>query len=370
MKTPGLGAGAVEQTPRENLSTIGLLITNSADRRLLIDFLQHSGYQVRAGVPSEGLLDDWAEISMIITDEHAAQQYGKELLALKHQLGGFFLPVLIALPQKSESAPWLHAGFDDVLRLPLRKQELAARLQVYLLLREQSEESHRLTRQVVLAQEAERQRLSRELHDEIGQALTAVSFNLQAYQQSVGNSTVESQLQDSLSIIESTLHQVRDLALDLHPAILDDLGLIAALQWYMGRQAERASLTMELVADPLETSLPADLNTTCFRIVQEALTNILRHARAKKVLVELHQHNAELELVIRDDGIGFDVQAARQRAAHGASLGLLGMQERVLLVKGHLQIKSAPGVGTEIRARFPLPPAALSQPRGARRRPR
>jgi signal transduction histidine kinase len=365
VKTPRFGAGALDKFLSENTFTIGLLISNSADRRLLIDFLQHSGYQVRAGMPSPGLLDDWAKISLIITDERTARQYGKELLALKHQSGGFFMPLLIALPQNSEGAPWLHGGFDDVLRMPLKKQELAARLQVYLHLRAQSEESRRLASQVVLAQEAERKRLSRELHDEIGQALTAVSFNLQAYQQAVGDSTVEAQLQDSLSIIESTLHQVRDLALDLHPTILDDLGLVAALQWYIGRQAQRAGLIIELIADPTETSLPAELNTTCFRIVQEALTNILRHARAKKVVVELRRHRADLELVIRDDGIGFDVSAVR-----GASLGLLGMQERVVLLSGQIKIKSKPGSGTEIRARFPLAPPVNSphHAQGKRRR--
>jgi signal transduction histidine kinase len=235
---------------------------------------------------------------MVISDEPSARQYRQDLLALKQQAGGYFLPLLIALAPHAESIPWLAAGFDDVLRMPLRKAELAARLQVYLLLREQSKESRRLTRQVVLTQEAERKRLSRELHDEIGQALTAVSFNLQALHQLSGNSNVPAPLQDSLNIIEGTLQQVRDLSLDLHPAILDDLGLVAALQWYVERQAERASLTIELNADPLEVNLAEDVKTSCFRIAQEALTNILRHAKAKTVQVELHQRKAELELVI------------------------------------------------------------------------
>lgn len=361
MNTPRIGTGAQGKTASENPYTIGLLITNSADRRLLIDFLRDSRYYVRAGTPSQVSLDEWADISLIITDERAARQYEKELLALKQQSGGFFLPLLITLSYSSESAPWLRAGFDDVLRMPQRKKELAARLQVYLHLRAQSEESRRLAAQVVLAQEAERKRLSRELHDEIGQALTAVSFNLQAYQKTVGDSAVEAKLQESLGIIESTLHQVRDLALDLHPTILDDLGLVAALEWYIARQTERTGLRIEFAADHLEPGLPENLNTACFRIVQESLTNILRHAHANKVAVELRRHPVELELVIRDDGVGFDVRAARQRAAHGMSLGLLGMQERALLLNGQLQIKSARGRGTEIRARFPLDVARAAQ---------
>lgn len=352
-------AGAPAVPLGNSVPTIGLLITNSADRRLLAAFLHWSGYGVRAVAPSEVVLDDWTDLSLIITDERAAQLHKKELLALKNQSGGFFLPVLIALAQKSESTVWLNAGFDDALRLPLRKAELSARLQVYLELRDRSEESRRLTRQVVQAQEVERQRLSRELHDEIGQALTAVSFNLQAYQQTVSDPTLTAHLQDSLSIIEETLQQVRDLSLDLHPSILDDLGLVEALQWYINRQSERGGFVGTLVAEPREIDLSASLKSTCFRITQEALTNILRHAHAKQVRVELRQRETELDLVIRDDGDGFDVTQAHQQAGRGASLGLLGMRERVILLNGHFRLNSAPGAGTEIRARFPLTLAPL-----------
>lgn len=354
MNTPLYDTSAPVGVLDEPQPIIGLLVTNSADRRLLGDFLRGSGYAVRAGVPVEVTLEEWADTSLIITDEPAARRHESELVALKHQSGSFFLPVLIALPQTAASAPWLRAGFDDVLRMPLRKAELEARIRVYLNLRDQSLESRRLTRQVVQAQEAERQRLSRELHDEIGQALTAVSFNLQAYQQSVNDSNTVSQLQDSLGIIEATLHQVRDLSLDLHPSILNDLGLVEALQWYLGRQAERGSFMGTLVADQIKQDLSADLKSTCFRITQEALTNIMRHAHANKVRVELRQSETELDLRIRDDGVGFEVKTARQRAGRGASLGLLGMQERVLLLNGQLLVKSTPGSGTEIRARFPL----------------
>jgi signal transduction histidine kinase len=112
-----------------------------------------------------------------------------------------------------------------------------------------------------------------------------------------------------------------------------------------------------LDADAIAPRLPPDLETTCFRVVQEALTNVLRHARARRVEVELRQGPGELRLAVRDDGVGFDVRAARRRAARGASLGLLGIYERVQLVGGQIDIASGPGRGTEIRARFPTAPA-------------
>jgi signal transduction histidine kinase len=209
-----------------------------------------------------------------------------------------------------------------------------------------------LSRQLLEAQENERRHIARELHDEIGQALTAVKINLQAAQRTPA--ALDAYLEDSTSIVDRTLQQVRTLSLDLRPALLDDLGLGAALRWYVDRQAQRAGFTVQFVIDPLEPRPRPELETACFRVAQEALTNVLRHAQAQHVRVELRQSGTELHLLIRDDGTGFDVHAAQQRAEQGASLGLLGMQERVWLVGGQIEIASAAAQGTEIRVRFPL----------------
>jgi signal transduction histidine kinase len=378
-----LKADAADQYPEETRFTIGLLVTNLADRRLLFDFFRQSDYAVRAVAP-QAPLPAWQDISLIIADERAARRHMQALLALKQQDPHIFLPLLIMLPEKSASTFWLNTGFDDVLRLPVRKAELMARLRVLLrirgdahaqaqvreALRTANDELHLLTQKVVTAQEAERQHLARELHDEIGQALTAVNLNLQALQLSIPDAAVATRLNDSLEIIEHALNQVRDLSLDLHPSILDDLGLVAALQWYLDRQAGRTGLTIQFRADPPELNLPPEVQTTCFRITQEALTNIVRHANAHQVRVELYQAATELELRIRDDGAGFDVQAARQHAARGTSLGLIGMQERVALIGGRLALKSAPGTGTELRVRFPLPAASERHTAGRRRKTR
>jgi PAS domain S-box-containing protein len=216
-----------------------------------------------------------------------------------------------------------------------------------------------LSRQLLEAQEVERRRLARELHDEIGQALTAIKINLQAVQP-LTEATGQPRLEENISIVDRTIHQVRHLSLDLRPSILDDLGLEAALRWYMDRQAQRTGFVVHLDTDSVGARVQPDIETTCFRVVQEALTNVVRHAQARRVEIELRHREAELDVVIRDDGVGFDVPAAWRRVARSASLGLLGMQERVHLVGGTLTIHSAPTAGTEIRMRLPLAAPAVS----------
>lgn len=211
-----------------------------------------------------------------------------------------------------------------------------------------------LSGKLIEAQEAERRRLARELHDEIGQALTAVKINLQTSQLSSNVKQIQLPLHDSIDIVEVALQQVRSLSLDLRPSLLDDLGLVVALRWYIDRQTQRAGIIGEFVTKPIEAKLSPHLETTCFRIVQEALTNVVRHAKAQRVIVELWQQETQLHLIIRDDGIGFDVYTAREKATKGGSLGLLGMEERVLLIGGQIDIKSVHQQGTEIHAIFPL----------------
>ncbi|MBI5841861.1 MAG: PAS domain S-box protein [Chloroflexi bacterium] len=225
-----------------------------------------------------------------------------------------------------------------------------------------------LSQQLIEAQEIERRHIARELHDEIGQVLTAVRVNLQTIQLSPDPSTLGPRLEESISIVEHALRQVRDLSLDLRPSLLDDFGLAPALEWYVDRQAERSGFTAQFVAVPPEMQLAPLLETACFRVAQAALTNVTRHAQAKQVRVELHHTETELRLVVRDDGIGFDVDTVLEHAAQGASLGLLGMRERAQLAGGQIEIESAPMNGTEIRVRFPFPPSAKDRPSEGYRR--
>ena len=210
-----------------------------------------------------------------------------------------------------------------------------------------------LSQQSLQVQESERRHIARELHDEIGQALTAIKVNLQTAQRLSEKPTLAPHLEESISIVQNTLQQVRDLSLELRPSLLDDLGVISALRWYIDRQAQRAGFNARFTAIPSEMKLPPDVETTCFRIVQEAITNIVRHADAKNVSVGLEKKGTGLFLTIQDDGVGFNVDAVIERASGDLSFGLLGMHERAQLIGGQFKVESDIHKGTIISALFP-----------------
>jgi PAS domain S-box-containing protein len=240
--------------------------------------------------------------------------------------------------------------------------------------RKQAEAKHKeysrklqvLSRRLVEAQETERRNIARELHDEIGQALTVMQLNLQAMLLSPGTEVVSPRLNETLEVVGRVLEQVHDISLDLRPSILDDLGLEPALRWYTERQAALVGLEVGFHADRLEQRLDPMIETECFRVAQEALTNVVRHARAKTVTVELRKEKGQLHLRVRDDGVGFDMAPVREQAVRGTSLGLLSMEERASLAGGGLEFKSIPGQGTEVHAWFPLtwqtPPSESETP--------
>lgn len=211
-----------------------------------------------------------------------------------------------------------------------------------------------LSSRLMHVQEEERSRLARDLHDEIGQLLTALKIDLQEIQHG-GEAQVRSDsLTDSLELVDRLLTQVRTLALDLRPSLLDDLGLVPALRWYANRQAQRNGWVLSLSVEGIVGRVAVTIEVACFRVVQEALTNVAKYANAKAVDLRLRRHENEVTLVIQDDGVGFDVMLARQRAQGGQSIGLLGMQERVRLAGGALEISSEVGQGTRLELSFPL----------------
>jgi PAS domain S-box-containing protein len=216
-----------------------------------------------------------------------------------------------------------------------------------------------LSHQILETQETERRRIARELHDEVGQMLTTIGLRLHQLKDVCGPEA-HSALNQDISFVNRTIEQVRELSLNLRPPMLDVLGLEAALRWYAENQRQRTGLDVQLVGHLEGPRLDPDLEIACFRVVQEAVTNVVRHAHAKRVRIELQEEDSKLHLVIHDDGIGFDVAAKRECAGRGRTFGVLAMQERVELLAGQFEVESAPGAGTSIRASFPL--AAPSAP--------
>jgi signal transduction histidine kinase len=215
------------------------------------------------------------------------------------------------------------------------------------------EQLQTLSRRLITAQETERQRIARELHDEIGGSLSAIKMNLQSLRRTVGVPALVAQLHESIEVVEQTLRRVRDLSVALRPSLLDDLGLVPALRWYVDRQSQRGGLRCTFEADEA-IEPPAEVQTASFRIAQEALTNVVRHAGARSVDVGLRRAGDCLELTVTDDGRGFDVKLAVGRIGADASLGLLGMRERARLLGGRVTIESTLRKGTTVRARIPL----------------
>jgi PAS domain S-box-containing protein len=252
------------------------------------------------------------------------------------------------------------ANRDFLLALAHQCAQALHRIHLFEQVRMKQERLQSLSLQLMKAQEIERHQIARELHDEVGQALTALKINIRSLQRKSHSDAVIPSLQESLAIIDGVLYQVRDLSLNLRPPMLDDLGLVAALNWSLSRQAERAGFAAEFFPDPQLRRLPAHIETTCYRVAQESLTNIVRHAQARNVRVEVQQfkatekHKTYVELVLQDDGVGFNAPETLQRARLGTSFGLLGMQERVLLAGGEITVDSAPEHGTTIRICFPL----------------
>lgn len=204
-----------------------------------------------------------------------------------------------------------------------------------------------LSRQILDVQEEERRRLARELHDEVGQQLTILRLQLDKLRASGVNGE---NIDNAIHSVTLLTRQVRSMSLDLRPSMLDDLGLVPTLRWYVQRAAAVAELELDLRADESLPRLPPQVETLYFRVAQEAVTNTLRHAGATRLRVRLDCRNDVLVMEVADDGCGFD----RRKGALGASSGLLGMRERAAVLGADLRIQSAPREGTRLRLSLSL----------------
>jgi signal transduction histidine kinase len=204
-------------------------------------------------------------------------------------------------------------------------------------------------RRVVAGQELERRRLARELHDETGQALTSILLGLRTVEDAGSSEDIRKAAADLRELVVATLQDVRRLAVQLRPKALDDFGLAPALERLVQTFSETSGIAVDLEPRLGDQRLPAEVETTLYRIVQEALTNVVKHAEARRVSILLVRREGSAMAVIEDDGGGFDPAGSRKDG-----LGLLGMRERVELHDGRLTVESAPGLGTTLVVEIPL----------------
>jgi signal transduction histidine kinase len=273
-------------------------------------------------------------------DQQAARRMGvRSALYVPLIVGGRATGVVVAHDKLGATSSFL----DDDVRLA---ESLAARAATAVDLSERV--SRDAVRRVVEAQEVERARLARELHDETGQALTSILLGLKTLEERVDSEEGGAAVAELRDLVVKTLQDVRRLAVELRPAALDDFGLVPALERLRDTVSEQSGVSVDLRSQLGKERLPAETETALYRIVQEALTNILKHASATRVTVRLSRDERSVSLVVQDDGRGFDPESVRQ-----GGLGLIGMRERVALLGGRLTVESSEGAGTMLRAEVP-----------------
>ena len=230
-------------------------------------------------------------------------------------------------------------------------EDVTDRVRAERALRESAGRLHRLSRRLIELQEEERRHLSRELHDEFGQLLTAVSLHLQVARGLAGTEAQQS-LVECAGLIERASERLRGLALELRPSMLETAGLDGTLRWLAEQYSRQGNIAVTVTGHA--SRLSSDVAITCFRVVQEALTNVLRHAKARQVLIDLEQRPDRLWIGIEDDGVGFELATVRAQAEATGHLGLIGMEERIEILGGRIEIDARPQLGTRITVSLPL----------------
>ncbi len=269
----------------------------------------------------------------------------------------------IGLEQADREQVWLHNPDPDTSQLAARLTSLISQLET------SNQQLRAISAQAINAQEDERKRIARSLHDDTGQALLTLILNLERLEarMSDGDAETKARLVETRALAASTLEDLRKVIHGLRPAILDDLGLAPAIRWYARSNLESAGVQVAFDAPQEPLDLPPELKTALFRIAQEAVNNIVRHAQAKTAKITLDRDQREVYLCIQDDGRGFtvagDLGADVGEAIRLHQWGLVGIQERVELVGGTLNVISEPGKGSLLEVYVPLPET------GARSRP-
>jgi len=242
-------------------------------------------------------------------------------------------------------------GEQGVLRLFTAQAAIAIEnARLYERVRTGRERLQRLSRRLVELQESERRSIARELHDQIGQLLTGLKLLLEM-SASVRPEKLTPPLSEAQALVNELIVRVREMSLNLRPSMLDDLGLLPALLWHFERYTTQTNVRVNFQHSGLDRRFSPEIETAAYRIVQEALSNVARHARTPEVTVRIHVGSEAVDVQVEDKGVGFDPGAV---LAADASIGLAGMRERAQLLGGHLTVESAPGAGTTVKAELPL----------------
>lgn len=341
-----------------------LIIDDEAPAREVLEaYLSGTGYElVFASTPEEGLARAIALVpDVILLDVRMPGMDGFEVCRrLRKHDALIEVPVIMttALDDRASRLQGLEAGADEFLAKPFDSVELKIRVSAVLRLsrfrrmaREQ-EGMRSLTAHLQAAREEERTHIAREVHDDLGQLLTALKMDLVSLQIDYDPASEEmARVPVMIGLVDQALRTVQRITSELRPGMLDDLGLAAALDWQCDEFTARTGVRVLLAMDPVDLITDRDRSTALFRIVQESLTNVTRHARASAVHVSLRRRKAMLHLLIRDNGIG----AQTEQLAGRRAFGILGMQERVLAIGGRFTVRGIPGTGTIIDVQVPEP---------------
>ncbi len=357
-----------------NMNNCILIADDSEITREAIEaVLAVDGYQLEMAVDGREALQKAQELhpDLILLDVMMPDMDGFEVCKAIRSLPEIAeVPVVIltALDDRDSMLKGFEAGADDFLGKPFNTYELRARVRTIIRLNrfrrlvEGRALISKLTERILTVQEDERRRIARELHDELGQALTTLSIGLNLLSEGIDTEPQQAihRIDEMQHTIQETIGQVRRMGQELRPPALDALGLVPTLKGYCREFAHRTDLPILFLADPENPPLPERINITLYRFLQEALTNIARYAQASQIWVKYVIDQNSCRLIVHDDGIGFPrsmrgkVVLAVDRSDGTKGLGLLGILESLEILNGNLEIESDPGQGASVTARIPI----------------